>query len=90
MRPRATVTRVSADGYIEIDGRPALEFYERYLGTGEPAIATPIVPVGPRAMGTASTLRGSPAQSARISSTTGARASSASSVPGPNMSSACV
>ncbi len=40
--PRATVTRLAADSVMEIDGRPAIEFYERYLGTTEPAIANPI------------------------------------------------
>ena len=27
---------------LEIDGRPALEFYERYVGTGQPPIANPL------------------------------------------------
>ena len=27
---------------LEIDGRPALEFYERYFGAGQPAIANPL------------------------------------------------
>ena len=40
--PRATVTRTSAAGVLEIDGRPALEFYERYLGTGQPPVANPL------------------------------------------------
>ena len=40
--PTAKVTSVSADSVVEIDGRPALEFYERYLGTVEPAIANPL------------------------------------------------
>ena len=40
--PRATVTAVSTDGVAEIDGRPATEFYERYLGTVAPAIANPL------------------------------------------------
>ena len=31
--PMATVTGVTADGVATIDGRPALEFYEKYLGT---------------------------------------------------------
>ncbi len=40
--PRASVTRVTADGAVEIDGRPAIEFYRRYLGTAGPAIANPL------------------------------------------------
>ena len=40
--PRATVTRTSAAGVLEIDGRPALEFYERYLGAGQPPAANPL------------------------------------------------
>ena len=40
--PRGTVTRASGDGIEQIDGRPALEFYERYLGPGEPAVANPL------------------------------------------------
>lgn len=40
--PRATVTRTSAAGVLEIDGRPALEFYERYVGAGQPPIANPL------------------------------------------------
>ncbi len=40
--PRALVTGVSPDSVTEIDGRPAIEFYERYLGTAEPAIANPL------------------------------------------------
>ena len=40
--PRATVTRTSDAGVLEIDGRPALEFYERYLGTGQPPVANPL------------------------------------------------
>ena len=27
---------------LEIDGRPALEFYERYLGAGQPPVANPL------------------------------------------------
>ena len=41
--------RAAGDGHahlgrsvVEIDGRPALEFYERYLGTVAPAIANPL------------------------------------------------
>ena len=33
---RATVTRSSRDGVLEIGGRPAVEFYDRYLGVGQP------------------------------------------------------
>ncbi len=40
--PRATVTRSSAVAVQEIDGRPALEFYERYVGVGQPPIANPL------------------------------------------------
>ncbi len=41
--PRATVTGTSdAAGVLEIDGRPALEFYERFLGVGGPAVANPL------------------------------------------------
>ena len=38
--PRATVTRTSDAGVLEIDGRPALEFYERYVGAGQPPSPT--------------------------------------------------
>ncbi len=40
--PRATVTRTSTEGVLEIDGRPALAFYERYLGSGQPPAANPL------------------------------------------------
>ena len=40
--PRATVTRTTGAGVLEIDGRPALEFYERFFGPGQPAIANPL------------------------------------------------
>ncbi len=40
--PRATVTRTSDAGVLEIDGRPAFEFYERYVGAGPPPIANPL------------------------------------------------
>jgi hypothetical protein len=40
--PRATITRTSDAGVLEIDGRPALEFYERYVGAGPPPIANPL------------------------------------------------
>ena len=39
---RATVTRSSPDGVLEIGGRPAVEFYDRYLGRGQPSIANPL------------------------------------------------
>ncbi len=40
--PRATITRTSAAEVLEIDGRPALEFYERFVGSSQPAIANPL------------------------------------------------
>jgi hypothetical protein len=40
--PRATITRTSDAGVLEIDGRPALDFYERYVGAGPPPIANPL------------------------------------------------
>jgi hypothetical protein len=40
--PRETVTKVADDGVLEIGDRPAIEFYERYLGLGRPAIANPL------------------------------------------------
>ena len=40
--PRGVVTRTSPDGVLEIDGRPAIDFYARYLGTGQPPIANPL------------------------------------------------
>ena len=40
--PRATITRTSNAGVLEIDGRPALKFYERYVGAGQPPIANPL------------------------------------------------
>jgi hypothetical protein len=40
--PRATVTRSSSSTVQEIDGRPALEFYERYVGSGQPPVANPL------------------------------------------------
>ena len=42
MGPRATVTRTVGAGVLEIDGRPAVEFYERFFGPGQPAIANPL------------------------------------------------
>ena len=41
--PTARVTKASSRAVHEIDGVPALEFYERYLGSGiEPAFANPL------------------------------------------------
>jgi hypothetical protein len=40
--PRATVTRSTTAGVQEINGRPALEFYEHYIGVGQPPIANPL------------------------------------------------
>ncbi len=40
--PRATVTRSSTTAVQEIDGKPALDFYERYVGVGQPPIANPL------------------------------------------------
>jgi hypothetical protein len=40
--PRATITRTSDAGVLEIDGRPALDFYERYVGAARPAVANPL------------------------------------------------
>ena len=40
--PRGVVTRTAPDGVLEIDGRPAIDFYARYLGTGQPPIANPL------------------------------------------------
>jgi len=40
--PRGHVTRSSPEGVLEIDGRPATEFYARYLGLGQPPIANPL------------------------------------------------
>jgi hypothetical protein len=39
---RATVTRSSPDGVLEIGGRPAVEFFDRYLGVGQPSIGNPL------------------------------------------------
>jgi hypothetical protein len=39
---RATITRTSDAGVLEIDGRPALEFYARYVGDGRPPVANPL------------------------------------------------
>ena len=39
---RATVTRSSPDGVLEIGGRPAVEFYDRYLGPGQPQLGNPL------------------------------------------------
>lgn len=40
--PRATITRTSDAAVLEIDGRPATEFYERYVGAGPPPVANPL------------------------------------------------
>jgi hypothetical protein len=40
--PRGTVTKTSPDGVLEIDDKPAIDFYRRYLGTGQPPIANPL------------------------------------------------
>ena len=40
--PRGVVTRTAPEGVMEIDGRPAIDFYARYLGTGQPPIANPL------------------------------------------------
>lgn len=40
--PRVTVTRASPTAVFEIDGQPALEYYERYVGAGQPPIANPL------------------------------------------------
>lgn len=41
--PLGVVTRTSPDGVLEIDGSPAIDFYARYLGTGQqPPIANPL------------------------------------------------
>ena len=40
--PRATVTRSEALSVFEIDGRPALEFYDRYVSGDQPPIANPL------------------------------------------------
>jgi hypothetical protein len=41
--PRGVVTKTTDDGdVVEIDGRPAVDFYARYLGSGPPPIANPL------------------------------------------------
>jgi hypothetical protein len=40
--PRGKATQSSGAAVQEIDGRPAIEFYERYLGRAEPAFANPL------------------------------------------------
>ncbi|HWH21392.1 MAG TPA: FIST C-terminal domain-containing protein, partial [Solirubrobacterales bacterium] len=40
--PLGVVTKTSPEGVLEIDGRPAIAFYSRYLGTGQPPIANPL------------------------------------------------
>ncbi len=40
--PQGTVTRSTSTEISEIDGRPAIEFYQHYLGAGEAAAANPL------------------------------------------------
>jgi hypothetical protein len=40
--PRGVVTKTSTDGVLEIDGRPAMDFYERYVGLGQPPLGNPM------------------------------------------------
>ena len=41
--PTGIATKASPDGVLEIDGKPAIDFYARYLGTGQqPPIANPL------------------------------------------------
>jgi hypothetical protein len=40
--PRGVVTKASAAGVFEIDDRPAIEFYERYVGLGQPPLGNPL------------------------------------------------
>jgi hypothetical protein len=40
--PRGVVTKTAPEGVLEIDGLPAIEFYSRYIGTGQPPIANPL------------------------------------------------
>jgi len=41
--PKGVVTATNADGAVEtIDGRPAIETYSRYLGTGQPPVGNPL------------------------------------------------
>jgi hypothetical protein len=40
--PRGVVTKISGGGVLEIDGRPAIEFYERYVGLGQPPLGNPL------------------------------------------------
>lgn len=41
--PLGKVTKTSREGVLEIDGQPAIDFYARYLGTGQqPPIANPL------------------------------------------------
>jgi hypothetical protein len=40
--PRGIVTRTSPDGVLEIDDRPAIDFYARYLGMAQPPVANPL------------------------------------------------
>jgi hypothetical protein len=36
------VTKASGAGVLEIDDRPAIEFYERYVGLGQPPLGNPL------------------------------------------------
>jgi len=40
--PRGVVTKASGAGVLEIDDRPAIEFYERYVGLGQPPLGNPL------------------------------------------------
>src|SRR6185295_4275418 len=40
--PRGGVTKASGAGVLEIDDRPAIEFYERYVGLGQPPLGNPL------------------------------------------------
>src|SRR6185503_522547 len=40
--PRGVVTKTSGAGVLEIDDRPAIEFYERYVGLGQPPLGNPL------------------------------------------------
>jgi hypothetical protein len=40
--PRGVVTKTSPEGLLEIDGKPAIDFYTRYVGAGQPPVANPL------------------------------------------------
>jgi len=40
--PRGVVTKATGAGVLEIDDRPAIEFYERYVGLGQPPLGNPL------------------------------------------------